>query len=146
MRAHPTHARPVTGAAARALWLVRWVLVLLLIWDQAGLPLHQHHHDFGIDGQWIGASLHIGHSGRAHADAGQDDPRISHAVLAVRPQFDLGAAIFGPDSCDSVLPSAATVVGLADRVALEVASPRLGEPRPTYRSLPPAGRAPPLHT
>lgn len=146
MRARSTHARAFTGASARAFWFVRWLLVLLLIWDQAGAPLHHHQHDFGIDGQWVGASLHTGHGGQSHADAGHDEPRISHAVLAVRPQFDLGAAGFGADSGDSVLPSAATSVRAPDRVTLEVANPHLSEPRQTYRSLPPAGRAPPLHT
>ena len=140
----PTNVRRSAGAAARALWLVRWLLVLLLIWDQAGVPLHHHQHDFGIDGQWVGASLHPGHG--AHADPGHDDPRISHAVLAVRPQFDVGAATVGADSGDSGLPSAAISVLALDRVAFQTAIFDLSEPRQTHRSLPPASRAPPLHT
>ena len=36
-------------AAARGVWLLRWLLVLLIAFDQIGSPLHRHHHDSGVD-------------------------------------------------------------------------------------------------
>ncbi len=81
-------SRPVTGAASRALWLVRWLLVLLLIWDQVSSPLHHHRHDSGVDAQWMGASQGVPETS-AHLEDLDDGSRFAHAVMAVRPQLDL---------------------------------------------------------
>ena len=141
-----TEARQPAGAAVRGLWLVRWLLVLVLIWDQVGLPLHHHHHDFGIDGQWVGATLHSGYPALTRATDGHEDLRITHAVLAVRPQFDLNAITVSDNPDGSSVASASILARAPDSVALEIEKADLSEPRQTYRSLPPAGRAPPLHT
>lgn len=36
-------------AAARGVGLLRWLLVLMIAFDQIGSPLHRHHHDSGVD-------------------------------------------------------------------------------------------------
>lgn len=146
MHTRRTEASQSTSAAARGLWLVRWLLVLVLIWDQVGSPLHHHQHDFGIDGQWVGASLHSGYPALTRATDGHEDLRITHAVLAVRPQFDLNAVTVSDNPGGSSIASASILAEGTDSVALEIAKADLSEPRQTYRSLPPAGRAPPLHT
>ena len=146
MHTQSTNATPSPGAAARALLLVRWLLVLLLVWDQIGAPLHHHRHDFGIDGQWVGASLHGGQSTLDHSAQDHQDPRIGHSVLAVRPQFDLGACAPGGNPGDGRVFVASIVMAAADDAAPQFAGSESGEPRQTYRSLPPAGRAPPFHS
>ena len=146
MHVQSSNARSFAGAAARGLWLVRWLLVLVLIWDQVGSPLHHHQHDFGLDGQWVGATLHSGYPALTRAKDGHEDLRITHAVLAVRPQFDLNAITVSDNPGGSGIASAAILAQVTDSVALDIANADSSEPRQTYRSLPPAGRAPPLHS
>ena len=146
MHVPSSNSRSFAGAAARGLGLVRWLLVLVLIWDLAGSPLHHHQHDFGTDGQWVGATLHSGYPALTHADDGHEDLRIAHAVLAVRPQFDLNAITVSDNHDGGGVAPAAILAQVTDSVALDVANADPSEPRQTYRSLPPAGRAPPLHS
>jgi hypothetical protein len=147
MQVQSTNVRPFAGAAASALWLVRWLLVLLLVWSQIGASLREHHrHDFGPASQRVDASLHSG--GRAQAFAADDHQhlRIAPAVLSARPQVHLRAFAVGGGPGDSGIHSAPIVLAVADGAALEFEGSDSGEPRQTYRSLPPAGRAPPLHS
>lgn len=129
---------------ARALWIAKWLMVLVLAWDQISSPLHQHHHDSGIDGSWIGA-VHDGAGADAlHVDDGDTLALFAHATMAVQPQ-----ALFGQPS------AASEPVALFFAFAEVFDSEQAREPHvwPTYvapafpsvRSLPPGGRAPPLH-
>ena len=54
----PTHsAAPnaglTLGLGRRLAKFFRWALVLLLVADIVGTPLHRHHHDSGIDGSAV---------------------------------------------------------------------------------------------
>lgn len=128
-------------AVSRVLWCARWLLVLLLVWDQVGSPLHHHRHDSGVDAQWIGA---FGHGDATlHLEERDDDASFAHAVLAVRTQSErqLGAATeAGPDLDMLVDADAPERQVSAMRCSV---TPIAQAPRCTYRSLPPAGRAPP---
>ena len=63
--------------------MARLVLVLLLVVDHVGAPLHAHHHDFGIDGVAL-AEVHDAHT--LDAPHVEDCPGIGsgHSVLALR--------------------------------------------------------------
>lgn len=131
----------------RALWLLRWLLVLVLVWDQVSSPLHQHRHDSGVDSQWLPASAHDAQATATHLEDDHHDLRASHAVLAVRSQLDRCSPALGDDSDHGVAPShdcALAEPGPAEAQA--AGSAALAQPHSTHRSLPPAGRAPPLHT
>lgn len=146
MHANAIQARQSAGTTARALWLLRWLLVLVLVWDQVSSPLHQHQHDSGVDSQWLTASAHDAQASAAHLEDDDHDLRASHAVLAVRPQLDLSSLALGDDSDHGFASSqdcALAEPGPAEAQAAGRAA--LARPHCKYRSLPPAGRAPPLH-
>lgn len=147
MHASTIEARQPAGVAARALWLLRWLLVLVLVWDQVSSPLHHHRHDSGVDAQWLTASVHDAQATAPHLEDDDHDLRASHAVLAVRPQLDLSSLTLGDDPDHSFAPSQAFAVAEPGPAAAEAAGmAALARPHSTHRSLPPAGRAPPLHT
>src|SRR3989344_803795 len=111
---------------ARALWIAKWLLVLVLAWDQIASPLHQHHHDSGIDGSWIGAMQDGAGAEALHVDDGDNLALFAHATMAV--QLQAASGQLSTASEPDVWPA---------YVAPIYAS---------FRSLPPGGRAPPLHT
>lgn len=153
MRPHLSHrpprpqvrSSPPTGVVSRAMWLARWLLVLLLVWDQVGSPLHQHHHDSGIDGSWLTASHDDGSASTPHLEGVDGGPSFAHAVTTVQPptKFDSPVA----DSAATPLPLYA-FVELVNFALAKEPLPRPDRHPPdysSYRSLPPASRAPPLH-
>jgi hypothetical protein len=147
MHASTLQARQPAAIAARALWLVRWLLVLVLVWDQVSSPLHQHRHDSGVDAQWVTASAHGAQASTPHLEDGDHDLRASHAVLAVRPQLNLSSLALGDDLDPGDAPGqerALAEPGLEETQAVGIAA--FARPPSTHRSLPPAGRAPPLYT
>lgn len=133
-------------SATPAVWLLRWLVVLVLIWDQAGSPLHQHQHDSGVDAQWLSASAHGFQAAGPHLEDGDHDLRMSHAVLAVRPQLDLSPLAFGDESDSSFASPHVPAQATPDPRERLIPAAAASVPHSTYRSLPPAGRAPPLHT
>jgi len=146
MHANAIQRQPA-GVAVRALWLLRWLLVLVLVWDQVSSPLHHHRHDSGVDAQWLTASAHDAKVTAPHLESDDHDLRASHAVLAVRPQLDLSSLTLGDDTSHSIAPSQASALvepGPAEAEAAGIGA--FARPHSTQRSLPPAGRAPPLHT
>ncbi len=147
MHANAIQAEQSAAVTARVLWLLRWLLVLVLVWDQVSSPLHHHGHDSGLDAQWLTASAHDARATAPDLEDDDHDSRATHAVLAVRPQLDLSSLTPGNDPDDSFAPSQAPPLA-EPRTAVAVASgiAALAQPHSTYRSLPPAGRAPPLHT
>jgi hypothetical protein len=147
MHASAIQARQPAAVAARALWVLRWLLVLVLVWDQVSSPLHHHGHDSGVDAQWLTASAHDAQATAPHLEDDDHDLRASHAVLAVRPQLDLSLLTLGDDAGPGFVPGQADA--LAEPGSAEAETPDIAafvRPRFTCRSLPPAGRAPPLHT
>jgi hypothetical protein len=144
---------PRSGTLAWWLRLSRWLLVALLIADQVGAPLHRHHHDSGVDAAWSAPGA--AHDAEPAAFAEDLDPpdTFTHATLAVRLNADAGAAAPAQPPAsdafiDAQLACLRAVLALAPTADDGGGLPRPGwqaPPEPSHRSLPPAGRAPPLH-
>lgn len=134
----PTFQPAQRAAASRALWFVRWMLVLILVWDQVGSPLHHHRHDSGVDVEWT----HVTHT--HEADESEHGSSVSHGVLALRFQSEGDLQADDPG----------TQVAIATAIATNLlSSAPTRQPLPAYsrppwsgdpRSLRPEGRAPPL--
>ena len=141
------HSLTPAGAPSWGLRVVQWLLVLLLAWDQVGSPLHRHHHDSGVDGSALTASHDDGAPDLPHAEDADGGLHFSHAVMAVRPQPQLSPTAAG-QAKDVAVGEAALALANAEWVADPPSLPR-PDTRPAthspHRSLPPAGRAPPLH-
>ncbi len=140
------HASLYPGIALRVVWLVRWLLVLALVWGQAFAPFHSHAADTEVGAevhaQWTVAGAHDEVT-TPHLE-GRDSPvHGAHAVLAVRPKASAGALVPVGDPGDWILQGhSGQGAGLAPH-SQPVRAAAAPEPRRTYRSLPPAGRAPP---
>lgn len=136
-----------------AAWWLRWLLVLLLVFDQVSAPLHRHHHHAGVDA--VGTSP--GHSQADHhagLDLDQDDDgdgqTAHHASGGLRsaPGASVQATDAGPDAAAFAIywSVAAWFAQLAPvpertwRLALALDRPS----RPVPLSRPPDGRAPPV--
>lgn len=127
-------------AASGTLRLARWLLVLVLVFDQVGSPLHLHRHDSGVDALWSEAH------GERHVEEGDVSAMLSHAVLAVRsPAAERQQA--GPDlERTSQAAASAPAVAASPLVQGALQPERAGDtPVHRHRSLPPEGRAPPRH-
>ena len=141
------HALTPADGPSWSLRVVRWLLVLLLAWDQVGSPLHRHHHDSGIDGHALTASHGDGATDVRHLEDEDGGFHFSHAVMAVRPQPQLSRVAASGETESVALAWTALPLESAARAD----DPRLlpwpdtHPPHSPYRSLPPAGRAPPLH-
>ncbi len=147
MHANAIQARKSAGTTARVLWLLRWLLVLVLVWDQVSSPLHHHRHDSGVDAHWLTASAHDAQATTPHLEDADHDLQVSHAVLAVRPQLDLSSLTLGDDPDHSFAPGQAFALAEPGPSEAQTAGiSAFARPHSTHRSLPPAGRAPPLHT
>ena len=96
-RATRVRTTPADAAVRAFAWLGRLFLVLLLVVDQIGAPLHAHHHDFGIDGLQFAAvhdaniadDLHV----ECHSESG------GHSVLALR--VETRTAVATPEDEDT---------------------------------------------
>ena len=153
-----THTMPAPrphGVWASCMWVLRLMLVLVLITDQVGAPLHQHHHDSGVDALWSGATAYSHDDDlTVHAEESERPSTLGHATLAVRPAGEPAcfgvvadpAREFASVAYISGLGAAVAVVAHADDSGVGPDFPSWrSPPLPSYRSLPPAGRAPPLH-
>lgn len=128
----------------RALLLVKWLLVLVLAWDQVASPLHRHHHDSGIDATWIGAVQERADASILHVDADDHGSPFTHATLAVQLQAQLGQ-LSAASKPHALFFSFAEVFDPVASPAAQAWSEFVAQACPSFRSLPPAGRAPPLH-
>ena len=98
MRFQPAHADKVLLApCALTAWsLVRWLLVLLLMFDQVGAPWHAHHHDSGVDGVVVATATHAeADESVKHVDAPDDQPLWAHATTVLR--IEAGPALSAAD-------------------------------------------------
>ncbi len=140
-------SRRRTSVVSSAWLFARWLLVLALAFDQISAPFHHHQHD-GVDAQLELVASHASlDSGEMHVDS--DDHGIgSHSAMAIRvdasrtgqlPAVDpVGAAV-------AVNTSLRLLAALDEPVRRHwVRDPSTPDFR-SHRSLPPAGRAPPLH-
>lgn len=145
------------GAAAWVRLLLNWLLLAVLALDLAGSPLHAHRHDGGFSlagAAWAAADphddvarAHAEHDGAAEAHADHDDgAELSHSTVALRGQvLDLPDAPVVATLCSTTpWPTfAATASTAAVRLPWPPDRHRAGAS--AFRSLPPDGRAPPLH-
>ncbi len=143
----PAISRRRTSGVSGAWWFARWLLVLALAFDHLSAPFHPHQHD-GVAGQLeIGTAHPSFDDGDTHADSDEHSP-FSHSATALRSDPSRLGQLPVIDGAD---------VPLAIISAVELLA-ALDEPPPTHwrpdrsqpdfrshRSLPPAGRAPPLH-
>ena len=74
----PVQVSRFSVSLAHAWWIAKWILVLVLAWDQIASPLHQHHHDSGIDASWIGAVNDGASAGMMHVDDGDNPALFAH--------------------------------------------------------------------
>lgn len=98
MRFQPADTVPVPLAprALTAHALVRWLLVLLLMFDQVGAPWHAHHHDSGVDGMVVATAAHAeALESVTHVDAPDDRPSWVHATTVLR--VEAGPALTAAD-------------------------------------------------
>lgn len=139
--------RPTRSGSVSA-WLGRWLLVLVLAIDLIGAPLHAHAHDSGVDGHaW---APHVDAPGwdAPHLEDADDALMLRHATLTLPASIDapdMGAADGGLDLALAWWPPFDTAWALEP--ALDPSERWAVWPpprRPEHRSLPPAGRAPPL--
>ena len=129
-----------------AWWVARWMLVLVLAFDHLSAPFHHHHHN-GVEGQLGFGSAHAPfEDGDTHAES--DERRLmSHSAMALRVDPSRLGQLPAIDGADVPVAHISVVELLA---ALDEPPPTHWRPdrsRPdfrSHRSLPPAGRAPPL--
>ena len=140
-------SRRRTSDVSRAWWFARWLLVLVVACDFLSAPLHQHHHD-GVDGQLGFATAHASlDDADLHAEDA-DHPLASHSALAIRIDPSRLGQLPAIDNAEAqvALVSVAQLLAAVDEVPSEHG--RDDRSRPdfrSHRSLPPPGRAPPLH-
>lgn len=147
------HQRPRSAAALVRL-VLSWLLVAVLAVDMVTSPLHAHHHD----GEWsvgsaLGASaehpsdlLGLGSVGTpAHVDH-DEAPGISHSISALRSPAEVKAGVPPSDESTAATPWWVPALRLPGGAAGTIWPPdrhRAGSS--AFKSLPPHGRAPPLH-
>ena len=129
-------------------WLfVRWLLVLAMVFDQVSAPFHHHHHD-GVEVQLeLGVSHDHPGGGETHFD-GDEHLAGSHFAMAIRVDPSRIGQLPAVDPADAAIAANTSLLLLA---ALDEPAPapwvgdRSTPDFRSHRSLPPAGRAPPLH-
>lgn len=149
----PRHLRPRDAAALLRL-LLSWLLVAVLAVDLVTSPLHAHRHD----GEWsVGGTLvaSVNHPSDLLGPAGVDilehiddheAPGVSHSISALRSAAEVIAgdpASDEPSAPANGLIAAPWSPGPAPAVAWPPDRHRAGSS--AFKSLPPHGRAPPLH-
>ena len=142
-RLHPT--RLVSA------WWVRLLLVVVLVADLVGAPLHRHHHDSGVDSAALAAdATHLASSLRPHVE-NDGEPSVFHPTTTLR----VAARSLAADEPAADAPwTIALLPALIEswRRAEEEAAGTLvpnderPPPRPVPLSRPPEGRAPPVRT
>ena len=136
-----------TSDVSRALWFARWLLVLVVACDLLSAPFHNHHHD-GVDGQLGLATAHASFDdGDAHVEDA-DHPLASHSAMAIRIDPSRLGQLPAIENADTqvALVSVAQLLAAIDEMPSEHWRPdRSRSDFRSHRSLPPTGRAPPLH-
>ena len=145
---HPsTLSRRPLGGVSGAWWFARWLLVLVVAFDLLSAPFHHHHHD-GVEGQLEFATAHASlDGGDTHVES-DDHPLVSHATMAIRIDPSRLAQLPPVDNADAQIAfvSAAQLLAAVDELPPPQWRPDRSRPDfRSHRSLPPAGRAPPLH-
>ena len=138
--------RRISGVSG-AWWFARWLLVLVLACDLLSAPFHPHHHD-GIEGQLEFGTAHASFDdGGAHVDS-DEHTGFSHPATALRIDPSRLGQLPAIDGADVPMALVSVVDLLTTRDKPPLTHWRPDRSRPefrSHRSLPPAGRAPPLH-
>jgi hypothetical protein len=143
---HAMHRSP-RGPVACVRLLLNWLLVAVLALDLAGSPLHAHRHDgeFSSAGTAWASAGHHADTAEAHVDD-DDSAAFSHSITTLR-----GHVTDLPDAPTGAALVIATWWPVSD-AATSAVTVRLPWPpdrhragASAFRSLPPDGRAPPLH-
>jgi|GEM_PF-5894858 len=144
--APPNALRASTARAAHG--LARWLVLLLLVFDQFSAPWHAHHHDAGVDGTVVAAVHADVHQSevlaQAHAEAPDDRAAGAHATSVLRSEVALSLTWASDDGTGhvSLWPAARLTPASQDSTRLAIASHQ-DPPAPAYRSLRPSPQAPP---
>jgi len=136
-----------TSGVSGAWWFARWVLVLALVFDHLSAPFHHHHHD-GVEGQLELAVSHVAFDDADTHAEGEDHPLASHSAMAIRIDPSRLAPLPVIDNADAQVAfiSVVQLLATADEAPPPHWRPDRHQPDfHSHRSLPPAGRAPPLH-
>lgn len=156
-RTHHRRRASQGKVAAWGLWALKWMMVVMMIVDQVGAPLHRHHHDSGVDAAYAAAASANHHDDfvdETHADGSAHHDAFAHSTLAVR-QASTAQLSVAPTAADDdgqvtwlIVTSVLALLALASLKEESLIRPFVRWRAPhisIYRSLPPAGRAPPLH-
>jgi len=149
---HPLHQRPRDAGAIVRL-VLSWLLVAVLAVDLIASPLHDHRHDgeWSIGGALSASAVHRGELHRqdkvhAATPADHDAPEFSHAISALRGQVQATADLPSSDEATTTpFWSVTAQRPRADAAAAIWPPDRHRAGSSAFRSLPPDGRAPPLH-
>ena len=141
-----TALRASTGRAAHG--LARWLVLLLLVFDQFSAPWHTHHHDSGVDGTAVAAvhadGLQSEVLAETHAEAPDHRSTWAHATTVLRSKVgpSLTTAGDNDDVHVSLWPVARLAPAINEPTRLAIASHH-EPPTPACRSLRPSPQAPP---
>ena len=153
-----TALRASTARAAHG--LARWLVLLLLVFDQFSAPWHPHQHDSGVDGAALAAVHATVHAAalaavtavglqsegfaQTHAEAPDHRSTWVHATTVLRSEVGHALTRAGDDDEGpvSLWPAARLPPVTKASTRLVIASHH-APPKPAYRSLRPAPRAPP---
>lgn len=128
-------------------WLAQWMLVLVLGFDHLSAPFHAHHHNGAAVQHELAAGHHSFDDGDTHAQ-GVAHPLVSHAAMAIRIEPSRLAQLPATPSAAAQMALVSSVEPLAGFNESASAQWRPDRSRPgirSHRSLPPAGRGPPVH-
>jgi hypothetical protein len=139
------------STARAAHGLARWLVLLLLVFDQFSAPWHTHHHDSGVDGTVV-ATVHVhglqsGLLAETHAEAPDHKSTWAHATTVLRSEVDLSVSTAGDidEGQVSLWPVARLTPAINEPIRRAIVSfPE--PPTPAYRSWRPSPQAPPWRT
>lgn len=121
--------------------------MLALAFDLVSAPLHQHHHE-GVGGPLEFTTVHALLDGAQAHTISDEHPLTVHATLAIRIDLSRLGHLSPADNADVPMALVSLTQLLA---AVDEPPPEDWQPNRSHldfrshRSLPPAGRAPPLH-
>jgi hypothetical protein len=153
-----TALRASTARAAHG--LARWLVLLLLVFDQFSAPWHPHQHDSGVDGTALAAVHATMHAAalavvpadglqskgfaQTHAEAPDHRSTWVHATTVLRSEVGHSLTRVGDDDEAPVSLWPAARLPPVTKAATRLVIASHHEPlTPAYRSLRPAPRAPP---
>lgn len=136
-----------TSGLSSAWLFARWLLVLAMVFDQVSSPFHHHHRD-GVEVQFeLGLSHDLLDGGETHVDS-DEHLAGSHFAMAIRvdpSRIGQLPAVDPADAAITVNTSLQLLVALDTPAREHWFRDRSTPDFHSHRSLPPAGRAPPLH-